>query len=106
MMHVLASASFLIKEMIRSSPSADKEWYNDLFCQRRDEQGYEDELREPLEFWIVSDQLASFLQERGELLTHYFEFWIWGRETSGQSIEMDAVIEDFLASDHYREPLF
>ena len=107
-MHILANAGYLIQELISSSPelSAETEWYEDLFCQRREEEDYEDELREPLEFWIISDQLAAFLQERGELLTHYFEFWIWGREATGQAIEMDYVIEEFLASEHNRESLF
>ena len=110
-MHVLASATYLIQELINSSPelSAESEWYEDLFCQRREEEGHEGELREPLEFWIISDSLAAFLRERGELLTYHFEFWIWGRETSGLNPKYESVeeiLEEFLASEHCRGSLF
>ena len=110
-MHILASATFLIRELISSSPSLSEEtqWYGDLFCQRREEEGCEEEYREPLEFWIISDALASFLQERGELLTSHFEFWIWGRETSVLKADYkppEETVEEFLASEHNRETLF
>jgi hypothetical protein len=54
---------------------------------------YDPELREPYEFWIVSDFLANKLKDNSALLTNQWGFWIWGRETTGQSILIDYIFQ-------------
>lgn len=59
-----------------------------------DSQLIECDATEALEFWIVSDWLATKLQEQDELIGEITGFNIWGRTCSGQAISMDYVIEN------------
>jgi len=49
---------------------------------------------EVLEHWIVTPWLGKQLKERGEAVGELFDFTIWGRTTSGQSIAWDGVIRE------------
>lgn len=50
---------------------------------------------EAFEHWIVSDWLASKLEERGEMVIRDFlGLTIWGRTCTGQAIRIDGVISD------------
>lgn len=52
---------------------------------------------EALEHWIISDWLARWLEDKGEMIT--FDFMgltIWGRTCSGQAIYCDGVIEEIV----------
>lgn len=47
------------------------------------------------EHWLVSDWLASKLEERGEsVVRDALGLTVWGRATTGQAIYMDAIIQD------------
>ena len=53
---------------------------------------------EILEWWLVSPWLAEWLLRSGEcVLEAYGSSW-WGRQTSGQAIWMDAVIQEIARS--------
>lgn len=67
--------------------------------------GYGEEyLNEPLEYWIVSDWLASKLEQKNECIARdVLGFNIWGRTTSGQSISIDRVIEDIYTNSVRRQ---
>lgn len=54
-----------------------------------------DDCREVFEWWIVTPWLASKLAERGEKVIDGEK--IWGRCTTGQSVEMDNVISTICA---------
>lgn len=69
------------------------EWYEDLFLASSEEDYEEYSVREPYEFYIVDEYLAMLLKNQNCLLTDYFGFWIWGRETTGQSILLDHVFQ-------------
>lgn len=56
---------------------------------------------EVLEYWLVTPWLAEKLKAHGELITNFRDLDIWGRQTSGQSIELDTVIED-IALEFYK----
>lgn len=104
--HVHARANHLIYRLLdRYDNYSEDEWYSDLFLQYEEpdeldapenSEDYPPELepRAPYEFWIVSELLASKLKERDALLTDDFGFWIWGRETTGQSILIDWIFQD------------
>lgn len=112
--HVHARANLLISELLekgqRDWDLTESQWYQDLFSQYEEDfdiweadEDYdgtnycppepEPELREPFEFWIVSDFFAQKLKEEGALLTKHWGFWIWGRETTGQSILIDYIFQ-------------
>ncbi len=54
--------------------------------------------QEVLEHWIVTPDFARQLQQHGETVGELFDFHVWGRCTSGQSIAMDGVIAEIAAS--------
>jgi|11BtaG_2_1085332.scaffolds.fasta_scaffold00001_7 hypothetical protein len=121
--HVHARANLLIKELLekgqRDWDLTSQQWYEDLFCQYEEDfdiwkvdEDYEGtnycppepdpKVREPFEFWIVSDYFANKLKDNGHLVTNHWGFWIWGRETTGQSILIDYVFQKIWES--YNNP--
>ncbi len=56
-------------------------------------EGYDDDVLEPYEFYFVSESLARHLYAKGELIARDFEMPIWGRQTTGQAIYLDNIIE-------------
>jgi hypothetical protein len=58
--------------------------------------GGEPELVEALEHWIVEDWFADELKKRGELVGDMLGMTVWGRQTSGQAISLDYVVQDVL----------
>lgn len=112
--HIHVRANSLISELLEKGQKdwdlTQYQWYEDLFCQYdedhdiwKTDEDYDGtnycpsepdpELREPFEFWIVSEHFAHKLKEHNELLTNHWGFWIWGRETTGQSIILDYVFQ-------------
>ena len=53
---------------------------------------------EILEWWLVSPWLAEWLLRSGECVLEAYGFSWWGRQTSGQAIWMDAVIQEIACS--------
>lgn len=49
---------------------------------------------EVLEFWFVNDFLAKNLRDKNEVIIETPRYSIWGRQTSGQSIAQDWVIQE------------
>lgn len=109
--HVHVRANLLINDLIERYQKdwdfQDFQWYQDLFLRPQEPENNTDdsenlddyclepdlEYREPYEFYIVSDFFAQKLKENNELLTKHWDFWIWGRETTGQSILIDYVFQ-------------
>jgi len=59
-----------------------------------DDNGIEPYQDEAYEHWIVSEWLASKLEDKGELITFdLMGFTIWGRCATGQAIYLDYVME-------------
>jgi hypothetical protein len=85
---VLCNVSYLVTELM--SQEKYFEDLSELFGQEDDEGN----VQEAYEFWFVTPWLAEKLKAHGELVTEFFYRDIWGRQTSGQSICMDAVIDD------------
>ena len=52
-----------------------------------------DELDEVMEWWLVTPFLCDLLKEAGEVTISEFGCHWWGRQTSGQAIRMDYVIQ-------------
>jgi hypothetical protein len=51
-------------------------------------------LQEALEWWLVASPLANRLKSAGELIMEAYGVFFWGRQTSGQAVKMDSVIQD------------
>ena len=83
-----------------------EEWFEDLFLQHKSIHGEEEDGdcefidREPYEFWAVSNYFGEFLEKKNELVTNAWGFKLWGRETTGQSILIDYVFQEFVR-EHY-----
>ncbi len=50
-------------------------------------------LDDVLEWWLVTDWLARQLQDEGEVIVEDYGCCWWGRQTSGQALYMDSVIQ-------------
>lgn len=59
-----------------------------------DTNDYDSEYAEILEYWIVTDRLRRWLEEKGECVSEVRGLNIWGRGCSGQSIVLDNVIQE------------
>lgn len=51
------------------------------------------ETAEVYEWWAVTEWLADRLREQGEVLYESGDAWIWGRQTTGQAILLDGVVQ-------------
>lgn len=49
---------------------------------------------EVLEWWLVTPYMAELLKEKGEVILSDYDCYWWGRQTSGQALYMDGVIQE------------
>jgi len=54
----------------------------------------EGEYTEIYEYWAVTKWLAEKLKEKGEVVFELWDFHVWGRQTTGQAIKLDPVIQE------------
>lgn len=52
-----------------------------------------DDSSEVLEWWLVTSYMAELLKENGEVILAAYGCCWWGRQTSGQALYMDWVIQ-------------
>ena len=52
-----------------------------------------DDSSEVLEWWLVTPYMADMLKENGEVILAAYGCCWWGRQTSGQALYMDWVIQ-------------
>ena len=48
---------------------------------------------EVLEWWLVTPYMADMLKNNGEVILAAYDCYWWGRQTSGQGLSMDWVIQ-------------
>ena len=53
-----------------------------------------DENSEVMEWWLVTPYMAELLEEKGEVILSDYDCYWWGRQTSGQALYMDGVIQE------------
>ena len=53
-----------------------------------------DENSEILEWWLVTPYMADMLRDNGEVILSAHDCYWWGRQTSGQALYMDWVIQE------------
>ena len=53
-----------------------------------------DENSEIMEWWLVTPYMAELLKEKGEVILSDYDCYWWGRQTSGQALFMDGVIQE------------
>ena len=79
---ILDNQNLVIEELIKHDESLWEELQN------------LDENSEIMEWWLVTPYMAELLKEKGEvILSDYGCYW-WGRQTSGQALYMDGVIQE------------
>lgn len=64
-------------------------YFNEFIQELQDAQ----EMQEVMQWFIVSDWLASKLEEIGEPVLHTDNHRLWGRTCCGQSIELDGTLQ-------------
>lgn len=85
---VLYNVSYLVTELMS------QEKYFEELSELIGQEDNEGNMQEVYEYWIVTPWLAGKLKAQGELVTDFLDLVIWGRQTSGQMICADAVIDD------------
>ena len=53
-----------------------------------------DEDTDVLEWWLVTPFMADMLKNNGEVILAAYDCYWWGRQTSGQGLSMDWVIQE------------
>ena len=82
---VLKNQSTVIEEMIRANLISEEYLYP-----------FADDV---MEWWLIDSWLAERLKEQGEgIIEEYGCYW-WGRQSSGQAIYMDGVIQEICGND-------
>ncbi len=85
---VLCNVSFLVEELI-----GQEKYFEDLI-ELIGEEDDEGNMAEVFEYWAVTSWFGEKLKAHGELVADFFGLVIWGRQTTGQAIYADAVIDD------------
>ncbi len=85
---VLCNVSHLVTELYTH-----EKYFEDLagLIGEEDDEG---NMPEVFEYWAVTSWFAEKLKARGELVVEFFNLDIWGRQTTGQAISLDGVIDD------------
>ena len=76
---VLKNQSTVIKEMIRANLISEEYLYP-----------FADDV---MEWWLIDSWLAERLKAQGEVIIDEYGCYWWGRQSSGQAIYMDHVIQ-------------
>lgn len=99
-MHIHHCASHMVSELaskpdlIFDSCSFCESYHEILEVQTGEEDEYGDLIYDEVyEHWIVSDWLAEKLTQQDQATAEVFDFNIWGRCTTGQSICLDSCIQ-------------
>ena len=79
---ILYEQSYVINELLRVNESlwdtiANTEEYDEVF-----------------EWWLVTPFMADMLKSNGEVILAAYDCYWWGRQTSGQGLSMDWVIQE------------
>ena len=54
------------------------------------------EYPEIFEYWAISEWLGNTLKKQGEVIFQCLDFTVWGRQTTGQAIALDGVIQEIV----------
>ena len=82
---VLKNQSTVIEEMIRANLISEEHFYP-----------FADDV---MEWWLIDSWLAERLKEQGEVIIEEYGCYWWGRQSSGQAIYMDGVIQEICGED-------
>ena len=85
---ILDNQNLVIEELMRHDESLWEELQN------------LDENSEIMEWWLVTPYMAELLKEKGEVILSDYDCYWWGRQTSGQALYMDGVIQEI--AEHMR----
>ena len=82
---VLKNQSTVIEEMIRANLISEEHLYP-----------FADDV---MEWWLIDSWLAERLKREGEVIIEEYGCYWWGRQSSGQAIYMDGVIQEICGND-------
>jgi len=103
--HVQSPLSSLI-DTILSGSARDLEDIRDTLTEAISAADHDEECPvEVFEWWSVSYSAYCALRERGEVVCEIGRMYVWGRQTTGQRIAIDAVIESIAVPETRLEAL-
>ena len=79
---ILDNQNLVVEELMRHDESLLEELQN------------LNEYSEIMEWWLVTPYMADMLREKGEVILSDYDCCWWGRQTSGQALYMDGVIQE------------
>ena len=79
---ILDNQNLVVEELMRHDESLLEELQN------------LNENSEVMEWWLVTPYMADMLREKGEVILSDYGCCWWGRQTSGQALYMDGVIQE------------
>ena len=85
-LHVFYGQNEVVEELIRAGKIDEEYTYP-----------FVDTNGEVFEWWLVSPYLARELKQQGEVIIDALGCYWWGRQSSGQAICMDSVIQKIAA---------
>jgi len=84
--HVLWGQSTVIEELIQAGNLISEEYLYPF-------------VDDVMEWWLIDSWLAERLKEQGEVIIEEYGCFWWGRQSSGQAIYMDGVIQEICGMD-------
>ena len=96
--HIIENINLTIEKELQENPELLLEAENYEKTREEYNEGNEDrdnwDEPEVYEFWSVSEWLYERLKEWGEIVFECLDFYVWGRQTTGQAIYLDEVIQE------------
>jgi len=94
-MHIIESVNLTIEKELQDKP----ELLLEASSYKEDKET--GEYPEIYEFWSVDEWLYERLKERGEVVFECLDFYVWGRQATGQALYMDNIMQE-LADEYLR----
>lgn len=113
--NVYYNISYLISRLIENSEFSDElitiinnSAFSDntpIVSEAEDEKNKVYPVEKILEYWLVSEELGSYLKKEGQYVFEFCDMIVWGRTISGQVLWMDRVIKK-IAKEHWTFNLY
>lgn len=96
-LHILCNLCLTAEKELEENPEllyeAKNYYMKDEVGNRVEKEGENGYYPEIMEYWAVDKWLADKLESKGEIIFEMLDFIVWGRQTTGQAISLDYVVQ-------------
>ena len=96
-LHILCNLCLTTEKELEENPEllyeAKNYYMRDEVGNKVEEEGENGYYPEIMEYWAVDEWLANKLENKEEIIFEMLDFRVWGRQTTGQAISLDYVIQ-------------